>query len=152
MKITRRQLRKLISEVYALTPEGDSALRVGQRSSVMDSDRVKHLSDIGKEDPYQAYELSDMLGSEVQPPIENLEVDLPLEALLVSRKPELLATLGFENILRTIELDKKLKPDIAFRLAPERLERAKYKASILKKPVEFHDLWGVQCERKSWKS
>lgn len=136
VKITRRQLRRLIAEAFATTPAGDAALRVGQRSSVMDPDRVEHLSNIGKEDPYQAYELADMLGSEEQPPIENLEVDLPIEALLVSGKPEVLETLGFENILRSIELDKKLKPNIAFRLAPEKLERAKYKANVLNKPVK----------------
>ena len=145
MKITRRQLRRLISEAFAPTPAGDAALRIGQRSHAMDPNSVRHMSDIGKEDPYQAYELSTMLGSEEQPPIQDLEIDLPLEAILVSRKPELLKALGFENILRTIELDKKLKPDIAFRLAPEKLERAKYKASVLNKPVE--DLMEV---RYSW--
>ena len=111
----------------------------------MDLDRVEHLSNMGKEDPYQAYELATMLGSEEQPPIENLEIDLPIDAMLASRKPELLKTLGFENILNSIELDKKLKPDIAFRLAPEKLERAKYKASVLNKPAE--DLMEV---RYSW--
>ena len=136
MKLTRKQLRKIISEAYASTPAGDAALRIGQRSSVMDSDRVQHLSDIGKEDPEQAYELAYMMGSEEQPPIENLEVDLPLEAILVSRKPELLEALGFRNILKTIELDKKIKPQIAFRLTPEKLERAKYKAIVLNKSVE----------------
>ena len=145
MKITRTQLRRLISEAFTPTPAGDAALRVGQRSRAMDPSSVRHMSDIGKEDPYQAYELATMLGSEEQPPIENLDIDLPLEAILISRKPELLKALGFENILNSIELDKKLKPDIAFRLAPEKLERAKYKASVLNKPVE--DLMEV---RYSW--
>lgn len=136
MKLTRKQLRRLITEAFATTPAGDAALRVGKRSSVMDQDRVKYLSDIGKEDPYQAYELAGMLGSEEQSPIQDADINIPLEAILASRKPELLETLGFENILRAIELDKKTKPQIAFRLAPEKLQRAKYKASVLNKPVE----------------
>ena len=132
MKITRRQLRRLILESFAPTPSGDAALRVGQRSQVMDQDAVRHMTDIGKEDPYQAYELSTMLGSAEQPPVEY--IDLPLEAILVSGKPALLETIGFKNLLQSISFDEKDR--IAFRLAPERIEMAKYKASVLNKSVE----------------
>ena len=143
MKITRTQLRRLISEAFTPTPAGDAALRVGQRSRAMDPSSVRHMSDIGKEDPYQAYELATMLGSEEQSPIENLDIDLPLEAILVSGKPELLETIGFTNLLRSISFDQNDR--IASRLAPERLEMSKYKASVLNKPAE--DLMEV---RYSW--
>ena len=88
MKVTRRQLRKLIAEAFASSPLGDAALRVGQRSRTLNPDRVKHLSDIGIDDPDQAHELAYMMGSEEAPPIQKLDVDLPLEAILVSGKPE----------------------------------------------------------------
>ena len=137
MKVTRKQLKRLISEAFASTPAGDTALRVGQRVRAgINPKTISDLTYMSKEDPEAAYELDYSLGSETQPPIQDLDIDLPLEAILVSGKPELLEAIGFRNILKTIELDKKAKPQIAFRLAPEKLERAKYKASVLNKPVE----------------
>ena len=96
MKITRRQLRKLISEVYASTPEGDSALRVGQRAQAGISPKtIGDLEYMGKDDPETAYDLASALGSKENPPIQNLEADLPFEMLLSSRNPQILQTLGF---------------------------------------------------------
>jgi len=150
MKTSRRQLKEitckvlgLVNEAFTPTLAGDAALRVGQRSSAMDPNTVRHITDVGKEDPYQAYELATMLGSEEQPPIENLDIDLPLEAILVSGKPALLETLGFTNLFQSISFDANDR--IVSRLAPERLAIAKYKASVLNKPIE--DLMEI---RYSW--
>ena len=133
MKLTRRQLRQLIAEAYAPTPEGDAALRVGQRASVMDSDWVENLSDIGREDPEQSYELAKALGSKEKPLPQELKSDTLMHAMLVSGKPTLYAKLGFENLLQSIEFDKKAW--IAKALVPGKLERVEQKTKILGKPA-----------------
>mgnify|MGYP001171685816 CR=1 FL=1 len=131
MRITSRQLRRLIQEAYAATPGGVEASRVWQRSRVMDPDFVEHLSDVGSDDPAAAYELAKSLGSEEQPLSQELNSDTYVHALLTSKNPTLLAKLGFENLLRSIEFDKKSY--IAKSLVPEKLERAEQKAKILDK-------------------
>ena len=133
MIITRKQLKRLIREAYAATPSGGEASRVWHRSRVMDPDFVEHLSDVGSEDPSTAYELAKSLGSEEKPLSQELNSDTLVHALLTSRNPTLLAKLGFENLLRSIEFDKKSY--IAKSLVPEKLERAQQKANILGKPV-----------------
>ncbi len=134
MRITRRQLRRLIAEAYATTPEGGAAERVWQRSRVMDPGFVEDLSYMGREDPAQAHELAKALGSKEQPLSQELNSDTYVHALLTSENPTLHAKLGFENLLRSIELDKKSY--IAKSLVPEKLERVEQKTKILGKPAE----------------
>ena len=134
MKLTRTQLRKLIAEAYAATPGGVEASRVWQRSRVMDPGFVEDLSYMGREDPVQAHELAKSLGSKEQPLSQELDSDTLVYALLTQGKPGYLAKLGFENLLRSIEFDKKSW--IAKSLVSEKLERAEQKAKILGKPAE----------------
>jgi len=141
MKLTRKQLRKLITEVYAATPEGDAASRIGQRAQAGISPKtIGDLEYMGKDDPETAHDLASSLGSKENPPIQNLEADLPFEILLSSRKPKILQALGFKNILRTLEFDKK--DPIKRYLVKDKLKRAEYKARVLNKRVE--DLMEIQ--------
>ena len=142
MKLTRRQLRKLIREVFATTKRGEQAAKNYERSRAGISPKtIGDLSFMERDgDPETAHDLAYSLGSEEQSPIQDLGVDIPFEVLLSSRKPKILQALGFKNILRTLEFDKK--DPIKGYLVKDKLKRAEYKARVLNKRVE--DLMEIQ--------
>ena len=74
------------------------------------------------------------LGSKEQSLSQELNSDTLMHALLTSGNPALHAKLGFENLLQSIELDKKAW--IAKALVPGKLERVEQKTKILGKPAE----------------